>query len=323
MSFLTDLIPTNLNEEKEKFFADNSYNPQFVYKNDIDQKKFNLYPKPQRKYLNLAKDILEKTFFGRNENDLFMLEGQMVSQSEVEKTIITFLNMHDLQNIYDIVWSSSYISRTSINSDTIKLKLPVNFRKEGLLGMLYHEIGTHALRRINYTKQPWFKKKKKYGFSEYLITEEGLATLHGLIPHTHKSAFISATRYFAVSLAQTSSFADTWKGLGKYVQDPERRWSIVYRQKRGMTDTSKPGGFTKDLVYFLGMVEMWHWLRNNNYDITNLYFGKLAKEDVSLALKLNPNFSPKLPSFFTLSKLKYEREIEKIGVFNGFDKIKP
>jgi hypothetical protein len=321
MSFLSNLIPTNLNEEKEKFFSDNSYNPQFIYENEVDKEKLYEHKKPTKKYLKLAEQILEKTYRNRNEHDLFMMEGPLVTQSYVEKTIKTFLHMHQLHKKFDIIWSSSFVSRTTINNNTIKLKLPVNFRKEGLLGMLYHEVGTHALRRINYEQQPWFKRKKRYGFSSYLKTEEGLATLHALIPHSHKSSFISAIRYLAVATAQKSSFAEVWKSLGKYVQDPERRWMITIRQKRGLTDTSKPGGFTKDLVYFQGMVEVWQWLKENDFDITNLYFGKMAKEDIDLALKLNPHFVPYLPSFFTLDQNKYADAINEIGEFNGFDQL--
>ncbi len=321
MSVISDLIPTNLNEEKEKFFLDNSYNPQFVYENEVSKEKLYEYGKPNKKYLELSKHILDETYFGRNEHDLNMMEGPLMTQSYTEKAIKTFLHMHQLHKKYKVTWSSSFISRTTINKDTVKLKLPANFRKEGLLGMLYHEIGTHALRNLNYEKQPWYKRKNKFGFSNYLRTEEGLATLHSLIPHAHKSAFTSAIRHLAVYYAQNSSFSETWRKLGKFVQDPERRWTVTIRQKRGLTDTSKPGGFTKDLVYFEGMVETWDWLKNNNFDITNLYFGKLAKEDIDLALKLNPNFSPKLPSFFTLNKNKYADEIKKIGVFNGFDKL--
>ena len=208
MSFLTSIIPTNLNEEKEKFFADQTYNPQFSYKEKINQKKLNQYKKPTKKYLDIAEKILKKAYFGRNEQELTMMEGLVVSQKDVEKTIHTFLQMHGLQKRFKIIWSSSFVARTSITADTIKLKLPANFRKEGLLGMLYHEVGTHALRRMNYEKQPWFKKKNKFGFSEYLKTEEGLATLHALIPHSYKSAFNSALRYKAVSVAQEKSFVE-------------------------------------------------------------------------------------------------------------------
>jgi len=322
MSLLSDLIPVNLNEEKEKFFNDNSYNPQFIYEKEISQERLIEHGLPNQKYSELSNYILEKTFFGRNEDDLSMMEGPIIIQSYVDKAVKTFLHMHQLQKKYNVIWSSSFLSRASVNRDTLKLRLPADFRKEGLIGMMYHEIGTHALRNINYEQQPWYKHKKKFGFSNYLKTEEGLASLHSLLAHTHKSAFNSAVRYSAVIYSQKTSFAETWRMLGKYVQDPERRWMITIKQKRGLTDTSKPGGFTKDFVYFEGMIEIWLWLKKNNFDITNLYFGKLAKEDAKLATDLNPNFVPKLPSFFSLDKNKYANEMNKIGEFNGFDKLK-
>ncbi len=321
MSFISSLIPTNLNEEKEKFFQDNSYNPQFIYEDEIDKTKLYQYGQPQTKYLDLAQNILKKAYLNRNEQDLFMMEGHKIDQPYIEKTIHTFLQMHQLKKKYKISWSSSFISRTSITNNTIKLRLPLTFRKEGLLGMLYHEIGTHALRNINYQKQPWYKKKKKYGFSSYLKTEEGLAVLHALIPHSFKSAYITAIRYLTVYYSQQYSFTQTWQKLKPYIQDEERRWVVIIRQKRGLTDTSKPGGFTKDLVYFEGLVDVYHYLKNNNFDITNLYFGKLAIKDIPLALQLNPNFIPQLPSFFSLDRNKYAQEIQKIGKFNDLDQV--
>ncbi len=316
MSFLTLLIPTNLNEEKAKFFADQTYNPQFVYAAEIDQKKLNKYGKPSEKYLNIAQNILQKSYIGRNESDLFSMEGPHHTQKEVEEKIQTYLQIHNLEDRFKTVWSSSFVVRTSINQDTIKLRLPCDFRKEGLLGMLYHEIGTHALKRINYEQQPWYKKKEKYGFGEYLKTEEGLATLHFLLPHSFKLAFISALDYLTVSKAQNASFVETWNYLGNYVQDPNRRWMITLRKKRGLTDTSMPGGYSKDLLYFEGFVDVYKWLEKNNFDITSLYFGKLAMENAAQAVELNPNFKPALPSFFTTSPEKYAQEIKKIGEAN-------
>lgn len=318
MSFLNDLIPQNLNEEKEKFFADNKYNPQFIYKTKIDKEKLTQHGKPLDEYLNLADNVLKKTFFGRNELDIEIMEGNIISHRDVEKTILTFLKMHDLQKRFKMVWSKSFIPRTSITSDTIKLRLPADFRKQSLLGMLYHEIGTHALRRVNYEKQPWYKKKEKFGFKNYLLTEEGLAVLHSLLPHTYKSAYKSAIRYKAVSLSQKYSFVETFEMLKKYVNDPEKRWTMTLRQKRGIQDTSLPGGYSKDLMYFEGMIKVYIWLQKNNFDITPLYFGKIAYEDVQKAVEINKKFQPKLPVFFSLNREKYSQEIKKIGEFNDF-----
>ncbi|GIK83605.1 MAG: hypothetical protein BroJett025_02270 [Patescibacteria group bacterium] len=316
MSFVTSLIPKNLNQEKEKFFADQTYNPQFRYAESIDQNKLEKYGPTTNAYLKIAENIVEKAYFGKTEDDLQKMEGPVVSQRDIEKTIYTFLHMHNLQKRFKIVWSSSFVSRTSITADTIKLRLPPDFRKEGLLGMLYHEVGTHALRRINYEKQPWFKSKKKYGFSDYLKTEEGLATLHFLMPRSFKFAYWSALDYITVSKAQHASFVEIWNFLGTYIQNPERRWLMALKKKRGLTDTSKPGGYTKDLVYFEGLIDVYGWLKKNNFDSTNLYFGKLALEDVEKAILLNPKFHPQLPSFLSLSKEKYAQEIKKIGDYN-------
>lgn len=318
MSLLSRLIPLNLLEEKAKFMVDHTYNPQFVYSDPVTNLELSKHGTPQSKYVELAQEIVDKAYFGRNEHDLQLLEKASLSQAEVTQKIKLFLKMHQLEDRYHVVWSGSFVSRTTINRDTIKLRLPVDFRHEGLLGMLYHEVGTHALRQINYEQQPWFRQKKKYGFSEYLLTEEGLASLHSLLPHSYKSAFNVALRYLAVNYAQRHSFTELWQLMEKYVDDFERRWIVVLRQKRGLIDTSQPGGFTKDLVYFQGLVEVWQWLKARDFDITDLYYGKLAKEDVEKAKSLNPTFEPQLPSFFTLNINEYIDSLAEIGKANNF-----
>jgi len=318
MSFLQTITPINLLEEKEKFFANKTYNPQFLYKEEISSEKLLTYGVPKKKYLDLAVAILKKTYFGRNEQDLYMTKGRQLSKEDVESRIRSFLKMHKLEDRYSLIWSNSFVSRTTISSDTIKLRLPADFRNEDLLGMLYHEVGTHALRRINYEKQPWFKKKKHYGFSEYLTTEEGIASLHSLIPHSYKSAFISAIRYLAVDTAVHGSFVETWNALEPYIENPERRWTAVFRQKRGLKDTSQPGGYTKDLVYFEGLVDVWKWMHTQNFALADLYYGKLALKDIPKAVSMNPEFDPILPSFYTHDFQNYRKQMLEIGEYNLF-----
>ena len=245
-----------------------------------------------------------------------MTKGKRLNQAEVEQRISSFLKLHHLEDRFAVTWSSSFVSRTTITSTTIKLRLPAEFQQEDLLGMLYHEVGTHALRRINYEQQPWFKKKKKYGFGSYLKTEEGIATLHSLLPHSYKSAFIAAIRYLAAEYAATASFVETWEALAPYIENPERRWNVVFRQKRGLEDTSQPGGFSKDLVYFEGMVDVWNWLVSQNFAIADLYYGKLSLEDVPKAVALNPDFEPLLPFFYTHDFDNYRKNMLEIGEYN-------
>lgn len=315
MSFLQAITPINLLEEKEKFFNDQNYNPQFRYQEPFDSNRLTEYGLPDPNLLEKAKNILKKTFSRYSEEDLENTEGPELTQTEVEEKINLFLRMHHLE--LGLSWSSTYVSRTSITSETIKLRLPVAFRQEGLLGMLYHEIGTHALRRKNYEQQPWYRKKKKYGFSEYLPTEEGLAALHGLLPHSMQLAYKQARLYFAVAVAQNYSFSETWKQLLPYSSNQEKTWSLVTRVKRGMDDTNNPGGYTKDLVYFEGLVSVWNWLAAHSFDCTQLYFGKLAMSDTKKAIALNPAFIPTLPSFFVADRDRYAQQLQEIGKVNG------
>src|SRR5258708_3208330 len=111
MSWLTQTTPINLQEEKEKFFADPTYNPQFLYDEEVPSEMLDKYGLPQKKYLDLAQAILDKTYFGRNEQDLLMMEGQRVSQEEVTQKFKDFLEMHKIEKKIQIIWSSSFISR--------------------------------------------------------------------------------------------------------------------------------------------------------------------------------------------------------------------
>lgn len=321
MSLLSVLTPINLFEEKKKFFADPEYNPQFIYEEFISKDELISYGVPNSKYTKLAQKIVKLSFKDHSEDDLIEAKGKELNQEEVTKKIKLFLKMHGLEKKIGIIWSSSFIARTSINATTIKLRLPVSFRKEDLLGMLYHEIGTHAVRRVNYEQQPWFRKKKKHGFSSYLKTEEGLAILHALLPLTNKMAYSSALRYLAVTKGQELSFVKTYQFLSQYIKNSDRCWTATLRQKRGLEDTSKGGGYTKDLVYFEGMVAVWNYLDDHDFDLNNVYFGKMALADIDKALELNPEFKPLLPSFYVTNKKKYKEEMKRIGQVNLLDQF--
>jgi len=316
MILLSSLIPSNFNEEKAKCMADETYNPQFLYHQKIDKKSLDFYGMPEEKTTKLAEKILNKAYFGRNELDLEAMGGDTCSQQQVKNTTLSFLKLHQLEKRFEIVFSSSYISKASINKDTIKFRLPINYRRESLISAIYHEVGTHAIRRINYEKQPWFKKKQQYHFSSYLETEEGLATIHSLLAKSYPLAHKTAMLYLASHLAQTSSFAHTYQKLGKYIQSKERRWLLTFRQKRGLENTSLPGGFTKDILYFGGLIKVFAYLSKHDYNPTTLYFGKMSFEDAEQALAINPKFKPLLPIFYTSSKVKYKQKLINIGKEN-------
>jgi len=158
MISVNKLIPINLAEEKVRFFADNHYNPQFIYDQPIEKTTLTEYGFAPRNFSSLAQQILAKAYFGRNEADLKALGGSACTQQQVEDTALSFLKLHQLENRFQIKFSQSFVSRTSITTDSIKFRLPIEYRQENLIGAIYHEVGTHAIRRINYEKQAWYKK---------------------------------------------------------------------------------------------------------------------------------------------------------------------
>lgn len=316
---LRQLIPTNIQEEREKFFSDFSYNPQFTYDEEINPDFVGKYdyliadPNVNELAFRIAKEALQF----RNHADLQMMNGHaLLSKKEVTEQIEAFLKLHDLEKDFRIVWTDAALVRTSITGDTILLHNTSEFRKYDLHGMLYHEIGTHALRRKNYEQQPWYRKKKKYGFRDYLLTEEGLATAHGLIPQKVLHAYKPAISYITCMIAHEHSFSETFHLLEEYISDPEARWKKIVRIKRGISDTSVPGGFMKDCLYFEGLVEVVRWLLDHDCNITPLYYGKLAYQDIDKALQLNPGFKPQLPIFYLSDRTAYAKSIKEIAEQN-------
>jgi hypothetical protein len=321
MSWLKKLTPTNLLEERQKFFSDFTYNPQFTYEEAIEETLLTKYNVPQPAYLNLAQEILDKAYFGRNEADLILHDGKLLTESEVTEKVYTFLKMHNLEDRFSIIWSNTFVARATISTDTIKLRSTSEYRQKSVIGMIYHEVGTHALRRVNYEQQPWYKRKSQYNIlNNYLKTEEGLAALHSLLPQDIQLAYSIAIRYLATNYALSHSFAELWHYLKGYISDLDRLWMVTFRQKRGLEDTSLPGGYSKDLVYFEGFVDTWKWLKAHDFNPELLYLGKIALEDIPEIIDKSAPIKI-LPSFYTVDPEKYKKNIEKIGEINMINQL--
>ncbi len=318
MSLISKLTPINLEEEKEKFFKLNfNYNPQFSYSQPIEPKQLTKYGKPDPKLVKLAEKIVKTAYQDKNHQELKKLEGEILTQKQTLNLVKKFLKMHQLERRYQVMIDPTIIPRATVTSHLVKLKPNISFSREGLLSLLYHEIGTHILRRINYERQPWYKKRKKYGLTHhYLVTEEGLAVLHGLLPRSDKLVYRSALKYLAVAKANQLSFKELFSWVNQYLQKPSHAWSFSLRIKRGLKDTSQPGGFTKDLVYFAGFIKVWHWLKEHDFNPTKLYIGKVAIEDLEKAWSFNLNYKPALPSFYLVDPDEYKQKIKEVGKVN-------
>jgi hypothetical protein len=318
---LSELSPINLESEKAKFFAANfQYNPQFIYEKTIEKTELTKYGKPKLCYLFLAKKVLKKYL---KEKDLFTQEENkqhFLDEKCIKNTVEKKLSIYGLANEYQIVFSKDFISRFAVNNKKklIKIRLPITIKQNEMEAILNHEIDTHVLRQLNYERQPWFRKKKQNNFKAYLYTEEGLATVNELIASKHKLAYKSAINYLAVNLALKKDFVSVFNFINQILQDPEKAWAWTLKKKRGITDTNQKGAYTKDLVYFAGLVQVLHYLKKNHYDPSELYYGKLNLKDIGKARKLNFQKNLILPEVFTKNPKSYQQAVSKMIKNNLF-----
>lgn len=320
---LAALTPTNLRQAKIAFLADPTHNPQFTYHAQIDTAELGWYGQPTKALAQLAQAIVDSKACLKSPPLIEHENGRLMTIPEVERAIFTYLEQYNLQQRYRITWSSHYMARTSIKANKIRLRLPPKFRVNKFPGTLHHEIGTHALRRINHEMQPWYGHREKFGLHSALETEEGLAVLHGSLGRPRKVACYSAQCYLAVWYAQQGSFLDVWQALTPYVQDPGIRFTLCTRAKRGLSDTSLPGGFTKDITYLKGSAAVWQWLSTHDFDIPRLYRGKIAYQDAFALDGISHDDQLLLPTFYTTDPANYAEQITAVATQNLFDQLDP
>ncbi len=90
--------------------------------------------------------------------------------------------------------------------------------------------------------------------------------------------FKPALNYYACYKASELSFVELFNDLEKYVDNPKKRWKYVLRVKRGLSDTSQPGGLYKDQVYLEGAIKILKNRKDLNFKL--LYCGKINIEDL-------------------------------------------
>src|SRR3989339_1413105 len=92
------LLPINVQEEKEKFFFDEQYNPQFEYEDDIALESLSVHGKVSSGYLSIAEQILEQvTKKWKTETEyLEEVEGKILSKEAATKNIQEYLKINNL-----------------------------------------------------------------------------------------------------------------------------------------------------------------------------------------------------------------------------------
>lgn len=130
--------------------------------------------------------------------------------------------------------------------------------------------------------------------------------------------FKPALNYYMCCKASEMSFSELYKDLEKYVDNPKLRYKYVLRVKRGLGDTSQPGGLYKDQVYLEGALKLlenrknidWHGFYSAKFNLEDLNRPKLMKK-----LKKDNIVLPK----FVVDEKDYVSRLDVIAKHNFID----
>ncbi|XP_032368383.1 uncharacterized protein KIAA0895-like [Etheostoma spectabile] len=113
------------------------------------------------------------------------------------------------------------------------------------------------------------------------------------------------------------SFSRLFSHIARFVQDPDVRWEYCLRAKRGQTDTSQPGCFSKDQVYLDGILRILRYRRTIDFKmLTSL--GKVSFEDVERLRPLAVLPRTRIPHFMRDPE-RYLRYLDHIVAVNELD----
>ena len=141
------------------------------------------------------------------------------------------------------------------SSQLVRVRQGAQFTAAEIRRLMVHEIGTHVLRSANGRRQPLHILS--HGVTGYMATEEGLAVWHeqqlGVTDVNVMRRY--ALRVIACHTALVGDFRGVFGALRPHTTADEA-FDITLRVKRGLVDTSTPGGHIKDHVYFVGALDV-------------------------------------------------------------------
>ncbi|OIO20078.1 MAG: hypothetical protein AUJ23_00780 [Candidatus Magasanikbacteria bacterium CG1_02_32_51] len=245
--------------------------------------------------------LLEKAKKYIVDNPIQEDKSKIVSSKQIIKDFEFALQQNRLSNWK--IKTSDNVRSISVDprKKNIFIKNTSKRSKNHLKALLVHEIGTHVYRYENGVLQEY--KIFKRGTANYLETEEGLAI------YNQKKLGLSLglkdvwPTYLVIAIyyAQSMSFLELFNFLQKeYNLSNQKAWLACFRAKRGMSDTSLPGGLTRDAIYFRGYLKVVDYLSEDTENrLKNLYMGKISIVDVKY-LEYLPNWKIKYLNFAKL-----------------------
>ena len=266
-----------------------------------------LYGSPTSALLKSAAAVMQQ----RVACDLPPPKNKIKNAEEAQKIFDEALNKFGLHD-----WQSSVrkkiVADCTVGGKNIYIRDDASFSEIEIEALISHEIETHIFCAENGSNQPYSLFRN--GCANYLDTQEGLAIYNQnrLYGPYHNKRFNPPSNVLGVAFALDHSFAET----RKYLEDelgypPYKAIASTISMKRGLTDTSEPGGFTKSIVYFRGYRAVLQFIDDGG-DLKDLYIGKIAMEDLDNIKKIPELQAPLLlPNFLWKKEEKPKKKSTK------------
>jgi len=310
MNLLNVITPINIDEEKIKFFASNTYNPVFNYEWEIIPLE---EIKGSKKGIAIAvisqnhsAIVLEATkYFDTEVNAETLHKAKQIVSTRPDKTIPR-KDVEDIVKQFEQAFSYFKLDYNLIVSDKTgfnfrpdprKKKIVIghsaSFENFSLDGEVLHEM-LHVVRFENGRHNE--VRRNPY----YLATEEGLACYlqdtHG--EHGDLSIYQHAAEYAATAISLTGSLRDVIEYFMSIGFGAELAWQRAIRHKFGFKDTSLPGDIMKPAMYFCHENKI---VDLSADEILKLFVGKIAISDLPNIEKYSGKFSKQqIQDFFRL-----------------------
>ncbi len=243
--------------------------------------------------------------------DLRVPDSELLDAEEAKEQFDSAMIAYGLHD-WEVVIKSSMISDCAVGGKKVFIRSGAKFSRMHIESLIAHEIETHVLTAENGSIQPYELFRR--GFANYLDTQEGLAIFSQtrvLSPH-HEKCYLHAKSVLGVAYAMEHSFAETRNYLTTELGFTKTKAILKAADfKRGISQTSQPGAFTKGLVYFRGYRAIEHYVRDGG-DIRRLYIGKIAIEDLGLIDQMSGIKEPLiLPKYLRTKKATKETKAAK------------
>ncbi|XP_074864974.1 microtubule-associated tyrosine carboxypeptidase 1 isoform X2 [Carettochelys insculpta] len=319
---LVALRPLNVEEEREKFFQScYTYDPQFEYEEPVPTAVLEKYRDASDQFITQATGIIHAVLekYGTYENFEVATGGRQLSKSQIWSIIRKYMQKEGCAGEVVVQLTEDLLSQAVMMVENSRPTLVINLagaRQYWMEGMLRHEIGTHYIRGVNNARQPWHSAegRKRYGLKPANPTEEGLASLHSVLFRKQPFLWRAALLYYTVHQASRMSFSALFQHLERYAQDARVRWEYCVRAKRGQTDTSQPGCFSKDQVYLDGILRILRHRKTIDFRLLAA-LGKVSYEDTEELKKFGALEKARIPHFMRDLE-RYRQQLEHIMVTN-------